>query len=50
MVKYTLIGVNGNANSIMSYVCQALKNERQAMELAEDEYEAIKVQTRNYKN
>lgn len=42
MVKYTLIGVNGNAKSIMSYVCQALKNERQAMELAEDEYEAIK--------
>ena len=42
MVKYTLIGVNGNAYSIMSYVCHALKAEKENMELAIDEYEAIK--------
>jgi hypothetical protein len=42
MVKYTLIGVNGNAFSIMAYVCDALKTERENMELATDEYEIIK--------
>jgi hypothetical protein len=42
MVKYTLIGVNGNAYSIMAYVCDALKQERENMELAPDEYETIK--------
>ena len=42
MVKYTLVGVNGNAFAIMSYVCDALKTERENMELAIDEYETIK--------
>lgn len=42
MVKYTLIGLNGNAYSIMAYVCDALKQERENMELASDEYETIK--------
>ena len=42
MVKYTLIGLNGNAYSIMAYVCDALKQERENMELASDKYETIK--------
>ena len=42
MVKYSLVGVDGNAFSIMAYVCDALKTERENMELALDEYETIK--------
>ena len=42
MVKYTLVGINGNAYAIMAYVCDALKKERENMELAIDEYETIK--------
>lgn len=38
MAKYTLVGVNGNAYSIMGYTARALKNEK-LHDLVDEMYE-----------